>query len=57
MNNFMLMDPTNETFQGLIGNSTKYSVPKFQRDYRWSTKIGYSFFNCFSCNETNKKIN
>ncbi|MDM8518093.1 DUF262 domain-containing HNH endonuclease family protein [Desulfobacterales bacterium HSG16] len=36
MNHFMLMEPTNQTFQELTGNGVKYTVPRFQRDYAWS---------------------
>ncbi len=36
MNNFMLMEPTNQTFQELVGNGMKYTVPRFQRDYAWN---------------------
>ena len=36
MNNFMLKEPTNQTFQELIGNAVKYTVPRFQRDYAWT---------------------
>ena len=32
---FMLMEPTNQTFQELIGNGVKYQVPRFQRGYAW----------------------
>jgi hypothetical protein len=32
---FMSMETTNQTFQELIGNSVKYHVPRFQRDYAW----------------------
>lgn len=32
---FMLMEPTNQTFQELVGNGVKYQVPRFQRDYAW----------------------
>lgn len=35
MNNFMLMEPTNQTFQELMSNGVKYTVPRFQRDYAW----------------------
>jgi uncharacterized protein with ParB-like and HNH nuclease domain len=35
MNDFMLMDPTNQTFQELLSNGVKYVVPRFQRDYAW----------------------
>ena len=36
MNNFMLMEPTNETFQELFSNGVQYTVPRFQRDYAWT---------------------
>lgn len=36
MNNFMLMEPTNQTFQELIASGAKYAVPRFQRDYAWA---------------------
>jgi len=36
MNSFMLMEPTNQTFQELIGNGVKYTIPRFQRDYAWN---------------------
>jgi hypothetical protein len=32
---FMLMEPTNQTFQELVSNGIKYQVPRFQRDYAW----------------------
>lgn len=35
MASFMLMEPTNQSFQELIGNGIKYQVPRFQRDYAW----------------------
>jgi len=35
MKKFMSMEPTNQTFQELIGNGIKYTVPRFQRDYTW----------------------
>jgi len=35
MNDFMLMEPTNQTFQELLSNGVKYLVPRFQRDYAW----------------------
>lgn len=31
----MNMEPSNNSFQGLIGNGVKYVIPKFQRDYSW----------------------
>lgn len=36
MSNFMAMQPSNNSFQELIGNGVKYLIPKFQRDYSWS---------------------
>jgi len=35
MNEFMLMEPANQSFQELFSNGVKYIVPKFQRDYAW----------------------
>ena len=35
MSVFMVAEPINQSFQELIGNGTKYSVPRFQRDYAW----------------------
>ncbi len=35
MNDFMLMEPSNQTFQELLSNGVKYIVPRFQRDYAW----------------------
>ncbi len=35
MNNLMLMEPRNLTFQELMSNGVKYTVPRFQRDYAW----------------------
>ena len=32
----MIMEPTNQSFQELIGNGTSYIVPRFQRDYAWN---------------------
>ena len=32
---FMLMDPTNQTFQEMMSNAVKYQIPRFQRDYSW----------------------
>ncbi len=31
----MLMEPRNLTFQELMSNGVKYTVPRFQRDYAW----------------------
>ena len=35
MKDFMIMEPTNLSFQELIGNGIRYTVPRFQRDYTW----------------------
>lgn len=35
MSNFMIMEPTNQSFQELTGNGVSYLVPRFQRDYAW----------------------
>ncbi len=35
MYKFMLMEPSNQTFQELVANGIKYTVPRFQRDYAW----------------------
>jgi len=32
---FMSMEPSNQNFQELLSNGTKYQVPRFQRDYSW----------------------
>ncbi len=32
---FLAMEPSNQTFKALMGNSVKYNVPHFQRDYSW----------------------
>jgi len=31
----MVMEPTNQTFQELVSNGVKYTVPRFQRNYAW----------------------
>lgn len=36
MSDFMSMQPSNNSFQELIGNGVKYLIPKFQRDYSWN---------------------
>ncbi len=36
MQDFMMMEPTNQSFETLIGNGTKYTIPRFQRDYAWT---------------------
>jgi len=35
MSEFMVMEPTNQSFRELLGNGVKYLVPRFQRDYAW----------------------
>ncbi len=35
MSDFMLMEPSNQTFQELLSNGVQYKVPRFQRDYAW----------------------
>lgn len=34
----MTMQPSNNSFQEIIGNGVKYIIPKFQRDYSWDTE-------------------
>lgn len=36
MQDFMMMEPTNQSFEDLIGNGAKYTIPRFQRDYAWT---------------------
>ena len=35
MNDFMLMEPSNQSFQEMFSNGVKYIVPRYQRDYAW----------------------
>lgn len=35
MTDFMLMEPANQSLSELLGNTAKYTVPRFQRDYSW----------------------
>ena len=35
MSDFMTTGPGSPSFRDLMGNSTKYQVPRFQRDYAW----------------------
>ena len=35
MSDFMLMEPSNQTYSELLSNGVKYTVPRFQRDYSW----------------------
>ncbi len=35
MSDFMMMEPSNCSFQELLSNGVRYSVPRFQRDYAW----------------------
>lgn len=41
----MLMEPKNENFNELIGGSSKYLVPRFQRDYAWNTEQWEDLWN------------
>ncbi|MCD4818401.1 MAG: DUF262 domain-containing HNH endonuclease family protein [Candidatus Cloacimonetes bacterium] len=38
MSDFMLMEPTNQSFGELLSNGVKYFVPRFQRDYAWGVE-------------------
>lgn len=38
MTSFMIMEPRNQSFREMIGNSAKYHVPRFQRDYAWNSE-------------------
>ncbi|MBG2915791.1 DUF262 domain-containing protein [Proteus terrae] len=42
---FMLMEPKNENFHELIGGSSKYLVPRFQRDYAWDIEQWEDLWN------------
>ena len=42
---FMLMEPKNENFNELIGGSSKYLVPRFQRDYAWDIEQWEDLWN------------
>lgn len=42
---FMLMEPKNENFYELIGGSSKYLVPRFQRDYAWDIQQWEDLWN------------
>lgn len=42
---FMLMEPKNENFNELIGGSSKFLVPRFQRDYAWDIEQWEDLWN------------
>ncbi|WP_421226824.1 DUF262 domain-containing protein [Aeromonas jandaei] len=42
---FLLMEPKNENFNELIGGSSKYLVPRFQRDYAWDIEQWEDLWN------------
>ncbi|EKO3552157.1 DUF262 domain-containing HNH endonuclease family protein [Vibrio fluvialis] len=42
---FMLIEPKNENFNELIGGSSKYLVPRFQRDYAWDIEQWEDLWN------------
>jgi len=45
MNNPVLIEPSNQTFAELMGNSAKYTVPRFQRDYSWEQEQWEDLWN------------
>jgi hypothetical protein len=45
MNNPILIEPSNQTFAELMGNSAKYTVPRFQRDYSWEQEQWEDLWN------------
>lgn len=47
-NQFMLMEPKNENFNELVGGSSKYMVPRFQRDYAWDIQQWEDLWNDIS---------
>lgn len=51
-NQFMLMEPKNENFNELIGGSSKYIVPRFQRDYAWDIQQWEDLWNDISSLES-----
>ncbi|QXC09831.1 DUF262 domain-containing protein [Aeromonas sp. FDAARGOS 1408] len=42
---FVLMEPKNENFNELLGGSSKYIVPRFQRDYAWDSEQWEDLWN------------
>jgi hypothetical protein len=45
MSNQILIEPSNQTFAELMGNSAKYIVPRFQRDYSWEQEQWEDLWN------------
>jgi len=45
MSNPILIEPSNQTFAELMGNSAKYTVPRFQRDYSWEQEQWEDLWN------------
>lgn len=45
MSNTILIEPSNQTFAELMGNSAKYTVPRFQRDYSWEQEQWEDLWN------------
>lgn len=45
MSNTFLIEPSNQTFAQLMGNSDKYIVPRFQRDYSWEQEQWEDLWN------------
>ncbi|MBF0229984.1 MAG: DUF262 domain-containing protein [Desulfamplus sp.] len=45
MSNQIFIEPSNQTFAELMGNSAKYTVPRFQRDYSWEQEQWEDLWN------------
>lgn len=45
MSNQMHIEPSNQTFSELMSNSTRYVVPRFQRDYSWEQEQWEDLWN------------
>lgn len=45
MSNTILIEPSNQTFAELMGNTAKYNVPRFQRDYSWEQEQWEDLWN------------
>ncbi|MBF0407245.1 MAG: DUF262 domain-containing protein [Candidatus Riflebacteria bacterium] len=45
MINQILIEPSNQTFAELMGNSARYTVPCFQRDYSWEQEQWEDLWN------------
>jgi uncharacterized protein with ParB-like and HNH nuclease domain len=48
MSNQIFIEPSNQTFAELMGNSAKYNVPRFQRDYSWEQEHWEDLWNDIS---------